>query len=91
MEEGRRRDGPLLGALRGHLGGRTNGKPLNRPKQIQGLLILGGDGGELNSPSRRRTSRIYYKLSWAFNLALARRPSRLASGTSGNLEHYLPE
>jgi hypothetical protein len=30
---------------------------------------VGGDGGESNSPSRRRTSRIYYKLSWVFNLA----------------------
>ena len=52
--------------------------------------LIGGDGGELNPPSRGRTPWIYYKLSWAFDLALARRPSRLALGTTGNLRRYLP-
>ena len=38
---------------------------------------LGGDGGELNSPSRGRTTGIYYKLSRAFDLA-SRTPLRRA-------------
>jgi hypothetical protein len=31
--------------------------------------FVGGDGGELNPPSRRRTAEIYYKLIRAFDLA----------------------
>jgi hypothetical protein len=32
-------------------------------------VFVGGDGGELNPPSRRRTAEIYYKLIRAFDLA----------------------
>ena len=40
-----------------------------RLEGLYALAITGGDGGESNSPSRKSTSRIYYKLIWAFNLA----------------------
>ena len=33
-----------------------------------GPMIPGGDGGELNSPSRRRTSKVYYRLSQLFDV-----------------------
>jgi hypothetical protein len=63
----------------------------DRPVWAESYLRVGGDGGESNSPSRRSTSKIYYKLIRAFNLALdARRSGRLTSGTTGYLRLRLP-
>jgi hypothetical protein len=50
----------------------SRGMNKNEKRQIVNLprcLLVGGDGGELNPPSRRRTAEIYYKLIRAFNLA----------------------